>query len=169
MTLTQVIRQVVHVLKPQSEKCYQCHDVRKFVQPSNNTGKHNYFHMKTNLCFLCIFQRRILMCYYKRSITRSSSVNEFFKCNFREINCFLSPHRCVVNTTEALNYIVNKANLVHNFSQYFYFLFLRVSGDHVPIIRRNNYVYATLGTCYSVWMTLWCAGWNAYQTVIHTK
>jgi len=23
----------------------------------------------------------------------------------------------------------------------------------VPIIRRNNRIYATLGTCYSVWMT----------------
>jgi hypothetical protein len=25
----------------------------------------------------------------------------------------------------------------------------------MPIIRRNNCVYATLGTCYSVWMTVW--------------
>ena len=30
----------------------------------------------------------------------------------------------------------------------------------VPIIRRNNSVYATLGACYSVWMTVWYAGWN---------
>jgi hypothetical protein len=30
----------------------------------------------------------------------------------------------------------------------------------VPIIRRNNYVYATLGTYYFVWMTVWYAGWN---------
>ena len=30
----------------------------------------------------------------------------------------------------------------------------------MPIIRRNNYVYVTLGTCYSVWMTVWYAGWN---------
>ena len=35
---------------------------------------------------------------------------------------------------------------------------LHVSGDYVPIIRRNSCVYATLGTCYSVWMTVWCAG-----------
>ena len=33
------------------------------------------------------------------------------------------------------------------------FQFLHVSGDYGPIIRRNNCVYATLGTCYSVWMT----------------
>jgi len=39
--------------------------------------------------------------------------------------------------------------------------------DYVPIIRRNNCVFATLGTCYSVWMTLWYD--PAYQTVIHTK
>jgi hypothetical protein len=37
---------------------------------------------------------------------------------------------------------------------------LHVSGDYVPIIRRNNCIYATLGTCYSVWMTVWYAGWN---------
>ena len=29
----------------------------------------------------------------------------------------------------------------------------------MAIIRRNNYVCATLGTCYSVWMTVWYAGW----------
>ena len=23
-------------------------------------------------------------------------------------------------------------------------------------------VYATLGTCYSVWMTVWYAGWNEF-------
>jgi len=27
----------------------------------------------------------------------------------------------------------------------------------VPIIRRDNCVYVTLGTCYSVWMTVWYA------------
>ena len=46
--------------------------------------------------------------------------------------------------------LVNKAKLVHNFSQYVYFFSLNVLGDYVPIIRRNNYIYATLGTCYSV-------------------
>jgi len=30
----------------------------------------------------------------------------------------------------------------------------------VPIIRRNICIYATNGTCYSVWMTVWYAGWN---------
>ena len=29
----------------------------------------------------------------------------------------------------------------------------------MPIIRRNNCVHVTLGTCYSVWMTVWYAGW----------
>jgi len=28
----------------------------------------------------------------------------------------------------------------------------------VPIIRRDNCVYATLGNCHSVWMTVWYAG-----------
>jgi len=39
------------------------------------------------------------------------------------------------------------------------------SGDYGPIIRRNNCVYATLSTCYSVWMTVWYAG--AYAPAPH--
>jgi hypothetical protein len=52
-----------------------------------------------------------------------------------------------------------------------YFFFLHVSGDYVPTIRRNNCIYVTLGTCYSVWMTAWYAGAYAlaYQTVIHVS
>jgi len=50
---------------------------------------------------------------------------------------------------------VNKANLVHNFSYYVYFFSLHVSGDYVPIIRRNNCIYATLDTCHSLWATVW--------------
>jgi len=45
------------------------------------------------------------------------------------------------------------------------FFSLHVSGDYVPIIRRNNCIYATFGTCYYVWMTVCMQG--AYQTVIH--
>jgi len=56
--------------------------------------------------------------------------------------------------------LVNKANLVHNFSYYVYFFSLHVSGDYVPIIRRNNSIYVTLGICHSVLMTVWYAGWN---------
>jgi len=39
------------------------------------------------------------------------------------------------------------------------FISLHVSGDYVPIIRRNNCINATLGVCHSVWMTVWYAGW----------
>jgi len=44
---------------------------------------------------------------------------------------------------------------------------LCVSGDYVTIIRRNNCVYVTLGTCYSAWMTVWYEGAYApaYQAV----
>ena len=56
--------------------------------------------------------------------------------------------------------LVNKANLVHNFSQNVYLFSLHVSGDYVPIIRRNSCIYATLDTCHSVWATVWYAGWN---------
>jgi len=67
--------------------------------------------------------------------------------------------------------LVNKTNSAHNL----FLVYLSIStcfGRLVPIIRRNNCVYATLGTCYSVWMTVWYVGWNAYpayQTVIHTE
>ena len=69
--------------------------------------------------------------------------------------------------------LVNKANLVHNFSQYVYFFSVNVSGNYIPIIRRNNCIYATLSICHSVLVTLWYAEWieihPAYQTVIHTE
>jgi len=44
--------------------------------------------------------------------------------------------------------LVNKANLVHNFSYYAYSFSLHVSGDYVPIIRRNNCIYTTFLTCF---------------------
>jgi len=34
----------------------------------------------------------------------------------------------------------------------------------VSIIRRNNGIYATLNTCYSVWMTVWYAGCRVTST-----
>jgi len=39
----------------------------------------------------------------------------------------------------------------------------------MPIIRRNNCIYATLGTCHSLWMTVWYVAAYAppYQTVIY--
>jgi hypothetical protein len=58
------------------------------------------------------------------------------------------------------NNCVNKANLLHNLFSVYLSISLRVSDECVPIIRRNNCVYATLGTCYFVWMTVWYAGWN---------
>ena len=42
-----------------------------------------------------------------------------------------------------------------------------VSGWYVPIIRRYNCVYATLGTCFSVWITVWCAGWNVFHCLVY--
>jgi len=39
----------------------------------------------------------------------------------------------------------------------------------VPIIRRNNYIYVTPSTCYSVWTTVWYAGWNVAQNMQRKK
>ena len=44
---------------------------------------------------------------------------------------------------------VNNTNLTHNISYYIYFFSVHVSGDYVPIIRRNKCICATLGACYS--------------------
>jgi len=49
---------------------------------------------------------------------------------------------------------VSKANLVYNFSCRVYFFSLHVSGEYVPIIRRNNCIYATLGTVWYAGCTL---------------
>ena len=38
----------------------------------------------------------------------------------------------------------------------------------MPVIRRNNCIYAALGTCYSVWMAVWYAGWNSTKCRINT-
>ena len=46
---------------------------------------------------------------------------------------------------------------MNNFSYYVYFFSPHVSGDYVPIVRRNSCIYATLGLCQSVWMTVWYA------------
>jgi hypothetical protein len=66
---------------------------------------------------------------------------------------------CFVDWASLYN-LVNKANLVLSFSYYVYFFSLHVSGDYVPIIRRNNCIYAALGICHSVWIIVWYAGWH---------
>jgi len=57
---------------------------------------------------------------------------------------------------------------VHNFPQYVYFFTLHVSGDYVPITRRNNCIYATLGICHTG-MQGGISFHPAYQTVIHRE
>jgi len=56
---------------------------------------------------------------------------------------------------------------------YVYFHSVHVSGSHVPIIRRINYINTTSGICHSVWMIVWCAGVDetALQShpQLHTK
>jgi len=40
------------------------------------------------------------------------------------------------------------------------FLLLYMFRATVTIINRNNCIYAILGTCHSVWMTVWYTRWN---------
>ena len=75
-------------------------------------------------------------------------------------SCVFKPTFLYCGKLRLKYYYVNKANLLHNFSQYVYFFSVHVSGDYVPIVRRNNCIYATFCTCYSVQMTVWYAGWN---------
>jgi hypothetical protein len=77
---------------------------------------------------------------------------------------------CSVDRAPLYN-LVNKTNLVRNFSLYALFLFSTCFGRYVPIIRRIFCINATPGICHSVLMTVWKAGWDvpshpAYQTVI---
>jgi hypothetical protein len=46
--------------------------------------------------------------------------------------------------------------------------FLYMFRATVSIIRRNNCIYATLGICHSVWMTVWYEGWNETEVLFHT-
>jgi hypothetical protein len=43
---------------------------------------------------------------------------------------------------------ITQKKACNNFSHYVYFFSLHISGDYVPIIRRNTCTYATLGTCH---------------------
>ena len=57
---------------------------------------------------------------------------------------------------------------------YYWYVYrsLHVAGVCVPIIREYNCVCATLHACYSVWVTVWCVGWNESSFIspcIHTE
>jgi len=77
---------------------------------------------------------------------------------------------CFVDRASLYN-LVNKANLVHNYVLVCLSIstcFGRLCAHH----QEKQLCYAIFCTCYSVWMTVWYAGWKlhpAYQTVIHTK
>jgi len=93
-------------------------------------------------------------------------VNVLWLLSYKHVFCNYIICRivCFVNRAPLYN-LVNKAKSVQNFSQYVYIFSLHVSGDYVPIIRRNNCIYVTLGICHSVWMNLW----SVDQTVIRTE
>jgi hypothetical protein len=57
-------------------------------------------------------------------------------------------------------------------SLYVYFYSLHVSGNYVPIIRRNNCINTTPGICHSAWMAVWYAGWDEswkFHPTLHTR
>jgi hypothetical protein len=98
------------------------------------------------------------MCERKDELHKTQKISKAFSNPLRS--------KLVSYTTTVLSNLVNKANFVHNlFLVYSIYQSLLVSGDYVPIIRRNNCVYATLGICYSVWVIVW----YAYQTITHTE
>jgi len=70
-----------------------------------NTGKHDFGHMQTNLCSLCILPRWIQIYYYNWFITNRFCDN-FLKCNYNECSCFVTLPD-VLNKAEALYYILN--------------------------------------------------------------
>jgi len=61
-----------------------------------------------------------------------------FRCQIsNQIHMYGGCILCFADRASLYN-LVNKANLVHNFSQYVYFYSLRVSGDYVHIIWYEN-------------------------------
>ena len=76
--------------------------------------------------------------------------------------------------------IANKANLLYSLFLIYIYVYIYIYIN--PYIFRatmcsssgENCVHATVGTCYSVWMTVWYDEWNvsfhpAYQTIIYTE
>jgi len=70
--------------------------------------------------------------------------------------------------------VIGQAIFVNNqldaqfFIIYVYFYSLRVSGSHVPIIRRIYCINTTSGICHSIWMTVWCVGFDETLIQIFT-
>jgi len=54
----------------------------------------------------------------------------------------------------------NKTNLVHKFIVSILINLYMFRATTCSSSEKNNYVFATLGTCYFVWMTVWYAGWS---------
>jgi hypothetical protein len=67
--------------------------------------------------------------------------------------------------------LVNNQFDVQFFFKYVYFYSLHVSVSHVPIIRRIICINTTSDICHSVYMTVWCAGFDETASLpnLHTK
>ena len=63
--------------------------------------------------------------------------------------------------------LVNKTSA--QFFFYVYFHSLHITGNYVPIIRRNNCIYTTRGICHSVWMTGMQDGIKNFHSILHTR
>jgi len=95
-------------------------------------------------------------CHIRCSSRRKLNNNLLENVNRLPLNT--APHSRGLYSSRTVSHIlVNKANWWTIFFWYVYSFSVHVSGEYVPIIRRNNCIYATLSTCYSVWMTVWYA------------
>jgi hypothetical protein len=76
---------------------------------------------------------------------------------------------CPVDRASWYN-LVNRTNLVRSFSYVFIAFLYMFRETMCPSSGEKYRTYATPGICQFIWMTLWYAGWNeyqTYQTVIH--
>jgi hypothetical protein len=69
--------------------------------------------------------------------------------------------------------VVNNQHDAQFFSMYVYFYSLHVSGSHVPIIRRINYINTTSGICHDIYQMLhwynWFSWWLAHVCPKHVE
>jgi hypothetical protein len=137
----------------------------KFLKYSIN---HSMHFMDTNNFYSRHVFKGLLRAICSKTYTGSQAICALqFKI---QCNKFIQGILCFVDRASLYN-LVNKTNMVHNFSLHVLFLFSTCFGRYVLIIGRIICINATPGICHSVWMTIWYAGCDPshpIHSIFHT-